>query len=135
MTVGRTGAAIRRPERQGQARRVEHRSAILPGQIRGAGTAEERDELAPFHSAISSARRSSVGGAVRPIAFAALRLMPTAGHRRLIEPRALGAASYTWCFPIALITLDPGAGIVFAADWRRSIYWFAAAVLTAAVTF
>src|SRR5262249_53656362 len=38
--------------------------------------AEQSDELAPpDHSITSSARASSVGGTVRPIAFAALRLM------------------------------------------------------------
>ncbi len=43
----------------------------------------------------------------------------------------------TFAFPIALITLDSGAAIVYgiAADWRRMTYWFAAAVLTACVTF
>jgi hypothetical protein len=36
-----------------------------------------------------------------------------------------------------LIVLDVGASIIYAAgfDWRRSIYWLAAAVLTACVTF
>jgi hypothetical protein len=36
-----------------------------------------------------------------------------------------------------LIALDLGASIVFAAalDWRSSLYWLAAAVLTACVTF
>jgi hypothetical protein len=40
-------------------------------------------------------------------------------------------------FPLALIVLDLGAGIVYAAggDWKRGIYWFAAATLTATVTF
>lgn len=40
-------------------------------------------------------------------------------------------------FPIALIFLDLGAAIVYATstDWRRSIYWLAAATLTACVTF
>jgi hypothetical protein len=38
---------------------------------------------------------------------------------------------------IALIVLDIGASAVYgwALDWRRSIYWLAAAALTAAVTF
>jgi hypothetical protein len=42
----------------------------------------------------------------------------------------------TWWFP-SLITLDVGAAFVYAveADWRRTIYWIAAAVLTACVTF
>lgn len=40
-------------------------------------------------------------------------------------------------FPIALMILDLGAGAVYAldGDLRRAIYWVAAAVLTAAVTF
>lgn len=40
-------------------------------------------------------------------------------------------------FPITLIALDVGAAAVYAldADWRRAIYWFAAAVLTSCVTF
>ena len=37
--------------------------------------AEQRDELAPFHSITSSARASSVGGTVRPSALAVLRLI------------------------------------------------------------
>jgi len=37
--------------------------------------AEQRDELAPFHSITSSARASSVGGTSRPSALAVLRLM------------------------------------------------------------
>ena len=38
-------------------------------------TAEQRDELAPFHSITSSALASSACGTVRPSAFAVLRLM------------------------------------------------------------
>jgi hypothetical protein len=40
-------------------------------------------------------------------------------------------------FPSVLIMLDLAAALVYglALDWRRSIYWFAAAVLTACVTF
>jgi len=43
----------------------------------------------------------------------------------------------TKSFPAVLIFLDVGASIVYACafDWRRSIYWLAAAVLTACVTF
>lgn len=43
----------------------------------------------------------------------------------------------TIAFPATLIFLDVGAAVVYAAamDWRRSIYWLAAAVLTACVTF
>lgn len=40
-------------------------------------------------------------------------------------------------FPTLLIILDVGASIVYASafDWRRAIYWLAAAILTATVTF
>src|SRR5262249_55583109 len=38
--------------------------------------ADERDELAAFHSITSSARASNVGGGSMPIALAGLKLMP-----------------------------------------------------------
>ena len=40
-------------------------------------------------------------------------------------------------FPVALIVLDVAAAVVYAAcsDWRRFIYWMAAATLTATVTY
>lgn len=40
-------------------------------------------------------------------------------------------------FPLILIILDCACSAVYLAygDWRRSLYWFAAAVLTATVTF
>lgn len=40
-------------------------------------------------------------------------------------------------FPCVLITLDVAAGIVYLlhGDVRRFIYWIAAAILTATVTF
>lgn len=43
----------------------------------------------------------------------------------------------TLIFPLMLILLDLGASIVygFTGDYRRMIYWFAAAVLTSSVTF
>ena len=43
----------------------------------------------------------------------------------------------TKVFPSVLIALDVAAAAVYAAhgDVRRSIYWLAAAVLTATVTF
>lgn len=42
-----------------------------------------------------------------------------------------------YIFPIALIACDVGAGVVSAVsgDLRRAVYWLAAAVLNAAVTF
>src|SRR5262249_8136028 len=44
---------------------------------RGSRAAEQRDELAPFHSITSSARASSVDGTSRPSALAVLRLTPS----------------------------------------------------------
>ena len=43
----------------------------------------------------------------------------------------------TRLFPCVLIALDVSAAGVYAAhgDWRRFIYWIAAATLTAMVTF
>lgn len=40
-------------------------------------------------------------------------------------------------FPVALIALDVAAGVAYAChgDWRRTVYWLAAATLTATVTF
>jgi len=42
-----------------------------------------------------------------------------------------------YLFPIVMIILDVGAGIVYLCngDVKKAIYWFAAAVLNAAVTF
>ncbi len=43
----------------------------------------------------------------------------------------------TQLLPLAVILISFGAGIgcLIAKDWRRAIYWLAAAVLNAAVTF
>ena len=43
----------------------------------------------------------------------------------------------THIFPVLLIVLNAGASIVsiWARDWRMAIYWGAASVLNAAVTF
>ncbi len=42
-----------------------------------------------------------------------------------------------YIFPLILIALDVGAAVmsVPVGDWRKVIYWLAAAVLNAAVTF
>lgn len=42
-----------------------------------------------------------------------------------------------YVFPVLLILLDIGTGIVYAAggDIRKTVYWIAAAVLIVAVTF
>ena len=43
----------------------------------------------------------------------------------------------TWIFPTVLIIFDLLAALAYgiAGDWRRLIYWIAAAILTATVTF
>lgn len=43
----------------------------------------------------------------------------------------------TYIFPLILIALDVGAGFVYAAhgDYKKLIYWIAAAVLNITVTF
>lgn len=40
-------------------------------------------------------------------------------------------------FPSLLIALDVAAAVVYALepDWRRAIYWLAAAILTVTVTW
>jgi hypothetical protein len=42
-----------------------------------------------------------------------------------------------YIFPVALILLDVGAAIICAVskDYKRAIYWLAAAVLNVTVTF
>lgn len=43
----------------------------------------------------------------------------------------------TYIFPIAMIALDIGAAIMYVVnkDYKKAVYWVAAAVLNAAVTF
>lgn len=43
----------------------------------------------------------------------------------------------TKIFPTLLIALDLGAAVVYgiSGDWRKVVYWIAAAVLSASVTF
>lgn len=40
-------------------------------------------------------------------------------------------------FPLALIALDLGAAAMYipTGDWRKIVYWIAAAILNVAVTF
>ena len=42
-----------------------------------------------------------------------------------------------YIFPTLLMMLDIGAAIMYciSGDWKKTIYWIAAAVLNAAVTF
>lgn len=42
-----------------------------------------------------------------------------------------------YIFPTILIALDLGAAILYGTggDWKKTVYWIAAAVLNAAVTF
>ncbi|MBQ9502868.1 MAG: hypothetical protein IJU70_11975 [Lentisphaeria bacterium] len=44
---------------------------------------------------------------------------------------------YNQLFPCALIALDLGAAVLYgvSGDWRKIIYWIAAATLTTVVTF
>ena len=61
----------------------------------------------------------------------------------LIKPRRLGTGGQArmikkeYIFPIVLIVLQVGAGIVCGAgrDYKMLVYWLAAAVLNIAVTF
>jgi len=43
----------------------------------------------------------------------------------------------TQILPTILMAIDLGAGAVYAGhgDWKKTIYWGAAAILTATVTF
>ena len=43
----------------------------------------------------------------------------------------------TSLFPALLVALDLGAAVVYGieGDWRRAVYWTAAAVLTVVVTW
>lgn len=43
----------------------------------------------------------------------------------------------TYIFPIAMIAMDIGAAVmcVIGKDYKKAVYWVAAAVLNAAVTF
>ena len=42
-----------------------------------------------------------------------------------------------YIFPVILMFLDIGAAVVYgiSGDWKKSIYWIAAAILSATVTF
>ena len=42
-----------------------------------------------------------------------------------------------WLFPTIMIILSLASALIWAAsgDWRRAVYWLAAAVLTASVTY
>lgn len=42
-----------------------------------------------------------------------------------------------YIFPLLLILLDAGAAVVYAAqkDYKKAVYWIAAAVLNVTVTF
>ncbi len=43
----------------------------------------------------------------------------------------------TYIFPVAMIIMDVGAAImcVIGKDYKKAVYWIAAAILNAAVTF
>lgn len=44
---------------------------------------------------------------------------------------------FVYFLPCLLIIIDVGASVVYLCngDWKKAIYWIAAAVLSAAVTF
>src|SRR5262249_11609799 len=56
-------------------------------------TAEQRDELAPFHSMTSSARASNIGGTSSPSAFAVLRLIAISYFVGVCTERSVGFAA------------------------------------------
>jgi hypothetical protein len=69
----------------------------------------------------------------RPEAALAQGIMPGFQVERDYERRKMK----TWILPTVLIVIDLLAATVYACnvDWRRAVYWVAAAVLTATVTF
>lgn len=44
---------------------------------------------------------------------------------------------YVYLFPVLLILLDIGAAVVYASagDFKKAVYWIAAAILNITVTF
>ena len=58
-------------------------------------------------------------------------------HAQALQAKEGAQEMIAKIFPVALIVLDVAAAVVYAAcgDWRRFIYWIAAATLTATVTF
>ena len=78
-TLVKSTQTLRGPLRRCGVEEPDHRHRwLLPtrrDRPRRRRAAEQRDELAPFHSITSSARASSCGGTVRPSALAVLRLM------------------------------------------------------------
>lgn len=42
-----------------------------------------------------------------------------------------------YIFPALLMLLDVGAAVIYGidGDWKKAVYWIAAAILNAAVTF
>src|SRR5262249_14927640 len=72
-----------RPSLRPRNKRPEHRT----GRHRAA---EQRYELAPFHSITSSARASSVGGTSRPSAFAVPMLMTSSNVVGCMTARSAG---------------------------------------------
>jgi hypothetical protein len=58
-------------------------------------------------------------------------------HAQALQAKEGAQEMIAKIFPVALIVLDAAAAVVYAAcgDWRRFIYWIAAATLTATVTF
>ena len=53
------------------------------------------------------------------------------------KERRCGVKRYTYIFPIIIIILNVGAAVMYGAahNWRQAVYFAAAAILNAAVTF
>src|SRR5215208_7040691 len=76
------------PRRRGRlSRRLD-----LQAEYSGPSTAEERKQFSPPHSITSSARARSVGGMVRPRAFAVLRLTTSSNAVGICTGRSAGFA-------------------------------------------
>ena len=82
-----------------------------------------------------SARRN--GAVVRLRAQADVQRVHGRVYARALQAKEGAQEMIAKIFPVALIVLDVAAAVVYAAcgDWRRFIYWIAAATLTATVTF
>src|SRR5262249_37013317 len=80
-------------------KRVAKRSDLRPC----GRAAEQRDELAPFHSITASARVSIIGGSSRPIAFAVLRLITSSNLVACSIGRSAGLV------PLRILTIYPAA--------------------------
>ena len=75
---------------EGRTIAIEYRWSEGRAERAAQSAAEQRDERAPVHSITSSARASSVGGMVRPSAFAVLRLIASSNLTGCSTGRSAG---------------------------------------------